>query len=65
MVFAGFDEETPPRLIYDDKRKVLQRGGVDSFIMAVPRPLGPINHVRQDSNISTCLSNAFYHPPSL
>lgn len=46
MVFAGFDEETAPRLIYDDQRKVLQRGGVDSFIMAVPRSLGPINHIR-------------------
>lgn len=46
MIFAGFEEETPPRLIYDDKRPVLQTGGIDSFLMTVPRCLGPLNHVR-------------------
>ena len=46
MIFAGLEEETPPRLLYDDKRQVLQSGGVDSFLMAVPRPLGPLNHIR-------------------
>jgi len=46
MIFAGLEEETPPRLIYDDKRPILQSGGVDSFLMSVPRPLGPLNHIR-------------------
>jgi len=46
MIFAGLEEETAPRLIFDDKRDVLKTGGIDSFLMAVPRPLGPLNHVR-------------------
>ena len=46
MVFSGEEDETPPRLIFDDKRPVLQSGGVDSFVMAVPRSLGQMSHVR-------------------
>lgn len=46
MILAGDKDETPPRLIYDDKRPVLQRGGVDSFVMAVPSSLGSLSHIR-------------------
>ena len=46
MIFSGDEDETTPRLIYDDKRPVLQSGGVDSFVMAVPRSLGNMSHVR-------------------
>ena len=46
MIFSGDEDETPPRLIFDDKKPVLQRGGIDSFIMAVPLPLGSLNVVR-------------------
>lgn len=46
MVFSGDEDETAPRLIYDDKRAVLQSGGVDGFVMAVPRCLGNLTHIR-------------------
>ena len=46
MIFSGDEDETPPRLIFDDKKPVLQRGGIDSFIMAVPLSLGSLNVVR-------------------
>lgn len=46
MVFSGEEDETQPRLIFDDKRPVLQSGGVDSFVMAAPRCLGPLSHIR-------------------
>lgn len=46
MVFSGEEDETPPRLIFDDKRDVLQKGGVDGFVMATPRSLGQMSHVR-------------------
>jgi len=51
MIFAGLDEETAPRLIFDDKRPVLQSGGIDSFLMSVPRHLGPLNHIRYTHHI--------------
>ena len=34
---AGDDDETGTRTFEDPARKVLQRGGIDSFIMAVPK----------------------------
>ena len=46
MVISGEKGETEPRLIYDDKRAVLKRSGVDVFLMSVPRPLGPLTHLR-------------------
>lgn len=46
VVFSGEEDETQPRLMFDDKRDVLQSGGVDSFVMAVPRSLGSLSHVR-------------------
>jgi len=46
MILSGEEDETPPRLIYDDKRETLQSGGVDGFVMAVPRCLGSLSHIR-------------------
>lgn len=46
MVFSGEEDETPPRLMFDDKRPVLQSGGVDSFVMATPEALGALSHIR-------------------
>lgn len=45
-IFSGEEDETQPRLIYDDKRPVLQSGGVDGFVMATPRCLGALSHIR-------------------
>ncbi|XP_013386005.1 uncharacterized protein LOC106155635 isoform X1 [Lingula anatina] len=46
MVFTGDEDETEPRLIDDDRRRVFERGGVDCFLMACPRPLGQLAHIR-------------------
>lgn len=46
MIFSGDEDETPPRLLFDDKKTVLARGAIDSFIMAVPRNLGSLNMIR-------------------
>ena len=32
--------------MWDEKRPVLQRNGVDSFVLAVAAPLGPLTHLR-------------------
>ncbi len=37
LVISGDDDETGTRTLEDPHRKVLQRGGIDSFIMAVPK----------------------------
>jgi hypothetical protein len=37
FVVSGDDEETTVRTFEDPHRKILQRGGIDSFIMAVPK----------------------------
>ena len=37
FVISGDDEETGARTFEDPRRKILQRGGIDSFIMAVPK----------------------------
>lgn len=37
FVISGDNEETGVRTFEDPRRKILQRGGIDSFIMAVPK----------------------------
>ena len=37
FVLGGDDDETQVRTLDDAQRKILQRGGIDAFIMAVPR----------------------------
>ncbi|XP_077979562.1 polycystin-1-like [Glandiceps talaboti] len=46
IIMTGDKAETEPRPLVDDKRKIFERGSVDSFIMAVPEPLGNLIHVR-------------------
>jgi hypothetical protein len=36
FVIAGEQDETTVRTLADPSRRVLQRGGIDSFLMAVP-----------------------------
>lgn len=37
FILSGDDDETKVRHLNDSKRTILQRGGIDSFIMAVPK----------------------------
>ena len=46
FIMSGEEAETESRLLWDDQRPVLQRNGVDSFVMAVPFPLGQLMHLR-------------------
>ena len=46
LIITGDLDETAPRAIEDDQRSILGRSGVDSFVMAVPRPLGTLTHLR-------------------
>ncbi len=36
-MLAGEEDETSVRTLADPHRKILQRGGIDAFIMAVPK----------------------------
>ncbi|XP_074647721.1 uncharacterized protein LOC141903499 [Tubulanus polymorphus] len=46
FVLTGEDGDTGPRVLMDEKRKVLQKGDINSFIMVVPKPLGNLEHLR-------------------
>ena len=46
FIMSGEDAETESRILWDDKRSVLQTSSVDSFVMAVPHPLGQLTHLR-------------------
>ncbi len=37
FILAGDKDETSVRTFADPHRKILQRGGIDAFIMTVPR----------------------------
>ncbi len=37
FVLASDDDETTVRTLADPHRKILQRGGIDAFVMAVPK----------------------------
>ena len=37
FIISGDNEETGVRTLEDPHRKILQRGSIDSFIMAVPK----------------------------
>ena len=47
---SGEEAETESRLLWDDQRPVLQKSSTDSFVMAVPRPLGQLTHLRCTSH---------------
>ncbi|CAF4201484.1 unnamed protein product, partial [Adineta steineri] len=46
FVLSGDNEQTQVRLFSDPHRKIFQRGGINSFIIAVPKSLGLLNYIR-------------------
>ncbi|CAF1681875.1 unnamed protein product, partial [Adineta ricciae] len=46
FVLSGDFAETQVRTFDDSHRKIFQRGGIDSFVMAVPKSLGLLNYIR-------------------
>ena len=46
FVLHGNDDETPIRKFADPNRQILQRGGIDAFLMSVPKSLGLLNCIR-------------------
>ncbi|XP_062611467.1 uncharacterized protein LOC134273293 [Saccostrea cucullata] len=46
FILTGEKAETPPRYLADEKRPVLQRSNCDGFIMATPKSLGKLTHLR-------------------
>ncbi|CAF1670733.1 unnamed protein product, partial [Adineta ricciae] len=46
FILYGLDDQTSVRTLADPHRRVLQRGGIDAFIMSVPKSLGLLNCIR-------------------
>ncbi|UJR16862.1 hypothetical protein I4U23_003760 [Adineta vaga] len=46
FMLHGNEDQTPIRTFADPHRRILQRGGIDAFIMAVPHSLGLLNCIR-------------------
>ncbi|CAF1640812.1 unnamed protein product, partial [Adineta ricciae] len=46
FVLSGENDQTNVRLFSDSHRKLFQRGGIDAFIMSVPKSLGLLNYLR-------------------
>ncbi|CAF0849209.1 unnamed protein product [Adineta steineri] len=46
FVLSGENNQTQIRLFSDPHRKIFQRGGINSFIIAVPKSLGLLNYIR-------------------
>ena len=46
FIICGDKDETQVRIFSDSKRKIFERGGIDAFIMTVPKSLGELNYVR-------------------
>ena len=46
FILSGDHDETHVRTLADSKRTILQRGGIDAFVVAVPKCLGPLSHIR-------------------
>ncbi|XP_022084984.1 uncharacterized protein LOC110976208 [Acanthaster planci] len=46
LIITGDAEESRPRLLDDPARKVFQVGGIDTFLLAAPRSLGNLQHLR-------------------
>ncbi|CAF1124640.1 unnamed protein product [Adineta steineri] len=46
FVLSGDNDQTQIRLFSDPHRKIFQRGGINSFITAVPKSLGLLNYIR-------------------
>ncbi|CAF4398832.1 unnamed protein product, partial [Adineta steineri] len=46
FVLSGDSDTTHVRTFADPHRQIFQRGGIDAFIMAVPKSLGLLNCIR-------------------
>ncbi|KAK7075315.1 hypothetical protein SK128_002079 [Halocaridina rubra] len=46
FIVSGEEDETDVRTFADPKRKILRKDAVDVFVMAVSRPLGPLQFLR-------------------
>ncbi|CAF1234712.1 unnamed protein product [Adineta steineri] len=46
FVLSGDVDQTNIRTFFDSHRKIFQRGGIDAFIMTVPKSLGLLNYIR-------------------
>ncbi|XP_076049258.1 polycystin-1-like protein 2 [Oratosquilla oratoria] len=46
FILSGEEDETEIRILADYEREVFARHGVDTFVMAVPRPLGSLYYLR-------------------
>ncbi|CAF0859705.1 unnamed protein product [Rotaria sordida] len=46
FILSGNHDETYVRTFSDPYRKILQRGGIDAFILSVPKSLGLLNYIR-------------------
>jgi len=46
FILSGEKGDTQIRIFDDSHREIFQRGGIDSFIMAVPKSLGLLNYIR-------------------
>ncbi|KAK3877407.1 hypothetical protein Pcinc_017874, partial [Petrolisthes cinctipes] len=46
FILSGDREETDIRTLADESRKTFRKDSVDDFVMAVPRPLGPLQFLR-------------------
>ncbi|UJR16137.1 hypothetical protein I4U23_003048 [Adineta vaga] len=46
FIIAGNEDETTVRTFTDPHRQIFQRGGIDAFVMTVPKSLGGLNYIR-------------------
>ncbi|CAF1645338.1 unnamed protein product, partial [Adineta ricciae] len=46
FILAGDDDQTNIRTFSSSQRKIFQRGGIDAFVMSVPKSLGLLNYIR-------------------
>ena len=52
FILTGEKSETLPRYLADSKRPVLQRSNCDGFIMATPKSLGKLTHLRYNITLT-------------
>ncbi|CAF3781572.1 unnamed protein product [Rotaria sp. Silwood1] len=61
FILSGNDNETQIRTLADPHRTILQRGGIDAFIMAVPKSLGSLNYIHiWHDNIGSSTSASWF-----
>jgi polycystin 1L2 len=46
FILSGDENETDARTFADEQRKIFRRGATDSFLLAVPRPLGTLHYLK-------------------